>query len=236
MVTLVQRKPVWVKIWIRTCFGETLLLSLGFDEVNRIDILLFQYYYDQLDNNSTMSGYTLLKTLCRPFSTTRVLLAEPPRKKRRMDPAMFKIRVEKKMKKLEREITKLEKEPRQLIPILEYQLTNSEIKDLKARPQHTMEEFGITEASVKAARRLWNFHKLEQSHMMNKSIRRIERAQTRALEQLKELDIDLFNNTVAVDDTFFPYRSNHMRKETPPNPNYVPPDGYIKDVTKEWVM
>ena len=173
----------------------------------------------------------------RCISTTSVLNAEPPKKKRRIDPAVLKLRVERKIKKLEREIAKLEAEPRQHAPILEYQLTNSDIRDLRARPQHNMQEFNLTPTTLLGARRLWSFYRQEQARLERKSIRRVVSAQERALEQLKQLDSELYDNTVAVDDTtLIPYLSSHMRKETGPNPNYTPPDGSINNVTKQWIM
>lgn len=173
----------------------------------------------------------------REISTTNALYAEPPRKKRRIDPAVLRTRVERKMKKVERDIAKLETEPRQLIPILEYQLTNSEIRNLDSRPGRTLQDVGLDEGALRAAQRLWSFYRLEQSRMEKLSLRRVERAQNRALDTLKELDEDLYNKTVAMDETsLIPYLSSHIRKETAPNPNYIPPDGYIKNISKEWVM
>lgn len=174
---------------------------------------------------------------CRPFSTTNVLNAEPPRKKRRLDPLVLRTRVERKLKKCEREIAKLESAPKQPIPILEYQLTNSEIRDLKARPGRTLEDVGLDMGSVRAAQKLWNFYRLEQSRMEWRSIKRIEQAQTRALDTLRHLDQGLYDRTVAVDElSLIPYTSSHMRRETAPNANYQCPDGNTKDVSKEWVM
>lgn len=174
---------------------------------------------------------------CRAISTTSTLFAEPPKKKRRIDPAVFKQRVERKIKKTEREIGKLEAEPRQLAPVLEYQLTNSDIRDLKARPEHNLKEFGVTPTAMLGAQRLWSLYRQEQARMEHRSIRKVEHAQAKALKHLKEMDQELYDNTVAVDDTvLIPYRSSHLKKETAPNPNYTPPDGYIKDISKEWVM
>lgn len=173
----------------------------------------------------------------RLFSTTGILNAEPLRKKRRLDPLVLKTRVEKKIKKYEREVFKLETAAKQPIPILEYQLTNSEIRDLEARPGRTLEDVGLDEGSVRAAQKLWNFYRLEQSRMESRSIKKIERSQTRALDTLRQIDKALYDRTVAVDDlTLLPYTSSHMRKETAPNPNYTIPDGSIKDVSKEWIM
>uniref|UniRef100_A0A6G1SLK6 Large ribosomal subunit protein mL40 n=1 Tax=Aceria tosichella TaxID=561515 RepID=A0A6G1SLK6_9ACAR len=173
----------------------------------------------------------------RCISTTAILNAEPPKKKRRIDPAVLKLRIERKIKKTEREINKLEAEPKQHIPILEYQLTNSDIRDLKARPRHSMEEFGLTPGALLGARRLWSFYRQEQARLERKTVRRVELAQAKALEHLKNLDAELYDNTVAIDETILiPYTSSHIRRETAPNPHYTPPDGIIKDVTKDWVM
>lgn len=174
---------------------------------------------------------------CRSFSTTHVLLAQPPKKKRRIDPAVLRVRVERKIGKHEREIAKLENEPKQSIPILEYEYSNSEIRDLKSRPGRTFEDVGLTQGSIRAAQRLWNFYRFKQSRMESNSVKRVERAQTRALETLRQLDEALYERTVTVDDiTLIPCTSSQIRKETLPDPNYRPPDGNIKDVTKEWVM
>lgn len=173
----------------------------------------------------------------REFTTTSALNAEPPKKKRRIDPLVLKTRVERKIKKTEREIFKLENDPKQLIPILEYQYTTSEIRDLQARPGRTLSDVGLEEGHVRAAQKLWNFYRLEQSKMEWRSVKKIERAQTRALDTLKQLDQSLYDKTVEVDDiTLLPYSSSHMRKETAPNANYMPPDGVIKNVSKEWIM
>ena len=190
-----------------------------------------------LGYSSLQRQHASVQCIQRTISTTATLYAEPPRKKRRVDPAVLRTRVEKKIKKYEREIVKMESEPRQLIPILEYQLTNSEKRDLQARPRHTKEEFGLTDGTIKAANRLWAFYRSEQSRLESESIRRIEAAQTIALKRLEKFDKELYDETIAVDDiSMIPYRSSHVRKETAPNPSYSPPDGYIKDVTKEWVM
>ena len=48
---------------------------------------------------------------------TPVLFAEPLKKKKKMDPAVLKAREDRKRKKLEKQIRKLEKNSRQLKPI-----------------------------------------------------------------------------------------------------------------------
>jgi len=183
-----------------------------------------------------MLRYLTPRLISRSISTTSARWGEPPKKKRRIDPAILKMRVERKIRKTEREIERIESEPRQLIPIVEYELTNSEIRQLNERPQHTMDQFGLTDTIVRGANRIWSLYRLEESMMESRSISRIEKAQVNVLEKLKVLDRDLYDATLEASDTMIPYRSDHMKRETPANPDFVPPDGIIKDVTKEYVM
>lgn len=179
----------------------------------------------------------LVVTQSRHISTTQVLLAEPPRKRRRIDPALLKIRVERKIKKTEREIARIEKEPRRPIPIEEYQLTRAEREELNSRPGRKLEEFGISDGILKAAARLWSFHRNEQCRIQEKSLRQVEKAQMSALNELKRINLDLYNKAIEANDIgLIPYSSSLIRKDTPPLEGYTPPDGYIKDVSKEWVM
>lgn len=179
----------------------------------------------------------MMQSDIRPFSTTSFLCAEPLRKRHRIDPALLKLRVEKKIAKTQREIARIESEPKQLIPILEYQPTSSELRDLTSRPGRTFEDVGLDASKLKAAQKLWSVYRAKQARRQSRCIKRMETAQNRALETLKELDKDLYNRTIAVDDlSLIPYRNDHVRRETPPIPNYQPPDGYIKDISKEWKM
>lgn len=174
---------------------------------------------------------------CRSFTSTAPLCAEPPKKRRRVDPAVLRSRVERKIKKHEREIEKIQNEPRQPIPILEYQPTGSTIRELEARPGRTLEEVGISEMTIKAAQKLWTFHRREQNRMEQRSIKRVESAQQHALDILKGIDRNLYDKTVALDKlSLIPYSSSHVRKETPPIADYKPPDGHIRDKVKNWVM
>lgn len=192
---------------------------------------------------SITTGLKLLPTFCsqvqriRCISKSQILMAEPPRKRRRIDPAVLKVRVEKKIKKHEREIARIEREPRKLIPILEYQLFRAEREELLSRPTRKIEDFGLNEGIYRAAFRLWTFHRHEQSKIQSKSIRRVEQAQKNALEALKVLDLELYNRATEVDELgLLPYYSSQVKKETPPNNKYTPPDGYVKDVSREWVL
>lgn len=66
------------------------------------------------------------------FHYTPVLFAEPLKKKKKMDPAVIKAREDRRRKKLEKQIRRLEKNARQLKPIeeLEVPLTLIDEKEL----------------------------------------------------------------------------------------------------------
>lgn len=209
---------------------------------------LFWLY--QRIRNAIKSSYMMLRKLFNPIclietnrfqirhiSTTSTLFAEPPRKKRRLDPAILKIRVERKIRKAEREIMQIESQPRQPIPILEYQPNSSTIRSLLSRPSRLHEEHKVTKSEIKGAEKLWSIYRLEQSKMERRSINQVEAAQNYALETLKQIDENLYNKTVALDElSLIPYTSSHIRRETGPNPDYKPPDGSIRNTSKEWIM
>ncbi|KAJ8928954.1 hypothetical protein NQ314_018406 [Rhamnusium bicolor] len=75
----------------------------------------------------TVQQTTLKKVILRNIATTDstqfratpVLLAEPLKKKKRLDPAIIRAREERKKKKIEKQIKRLEKNARQLKPIEE---------------------------------------------------------------------------------------------------------------------
>lgn len=173
----------------------------------------------------------------RSITTTKILFAEPPRKKVRVDPAILKLRIERKIRKAEREILKIENDARHPIPLLEYQPSGKDIRDLQSRPAHNMNELGITPNLIKAAEKLWSMYRSRESHMERYSLRQVEKAQQFALDSLKEIDKELYDKTVAVDEiSLIPYRSSRVKSETGPIPNYKPPDGMITNLTREWVM
>uniref|UniRef100_A0A1B0GPN6 Large ribosomal subunit protein mL40 n=1 Tax=Phlebotomus papatasi TaxID=29031 RepID=A0A1B0GPN6_PHLPP len=72
----------------------------------------------------------------RFFNSTPVLMAEPLKKKKKLDPMIIKQREERRKKKIEKQIRRLEKNARQLKPIdeLEIPFTLIDEKDQRQRP------------------------------------------------------------------------------------------------------
>lgn len=64
--------------------------------------------------------HTALQTLL--FRSTPILYAEPLKKKKKLDPQVIKQREERKRKKIEKQIRRLEKNARQLKPIDELEV------------------------------------------------------------------------------------------------------------------
>lgn len=65
------------------------------------------------------------------FKNTPVLYAEPLKKKKKLDPAVIKAREERKRKKLEKAIRRLERSEKQLKPIEECQVPLTLIDEQK---------------------------------------------------------------------------------------------------------
>lgn len=73
-------------------------------------------------NPQTLNGNTSLIDAARAIHQSSVLFAEPLKKKKKIDPAVIKARDERKKKKLEKQIRRLEKNARQLKAIDELEV------------------------------------------------------------------------------------------------------------------
>ncbi|XP_034833839.1 large ribosomal subunit protein mL40 [Maniola hyperantus] len=167
------------------------------------------------------------------FRITDQLCAEPLKKKKKVDPAIIKAREDRRRKKLEKQIRKLQKNARQLKPIEEVE-----------PPLHLMDQMGkrkrpaITlSAEETEARALlqkdWTRYK-KQEYMANVAqIDRIMSAQRRALDMLYEESEELYNEAIMPDLQLVP-SSFIGTFATPPIKNYDSPDGEYIDVSKKW--
>ncbi|XP_045776219.1 39S ribosomal protein L40, mitochondrial [Maniola jurtina] len=167
------------------------------------------------------------------FRITDQLWAEPLKKKKKVDPAIIKAREDRRRKKLEKQIRKLQKNARQLKPIEEIE-----------PPLHLMDQMGkrkrpavILSAEETEARALllkeWTRYK-KQEYMTNVAqIDRIMSAQRRALDMLYEESEELYNEAIMPDLQLVP-SSFIGTYATPPIKNYDSPDGEYIDVSKKW--
>lgn len=174
----------------------------------------------------------------RSLFITPSLCAEPMRKKKRLDPALLRVRVERKILKTEREINRIMRAPKKKIPILEYQYTAERKETLQSNKRDiSLETLEQRQRDLNSANKLWSVYRNFEAKIQAKSVKQMERAQDRALAELKKVCPKLYDGALKADNQYLiPYQNISIKKETPPNPDYVPPDGEMKDATKEWIL
>ncbi|CAG9857804.1 unnamed protein product [Phyllotreta striolata] len=167
------------------------------------------------------------------FKTTPILLGEPLKKKKRMDPAIVRAREERKKKKLEKAIRKLEKHARKLKPIGECEIPfdlldtlNERKRSLPALSSEILDKRALLE-------KRWANYKREQRLIDVQMLDRIQYSQQRALDELRKESEELYQEAIQPDLLLMPYKVEGP-VETPPIENYKSPDGDYKDVSKVW--
>ncbi|GFS37235.1 39S ribosomal protein L40, mitochondrial [Nephila pilipes] len=164
------------------------------------------------------------------FQSTPALCAEPLRKKKRVDPQLLRERAEKKAKRLQRDIRRLEKVSRQFKPISELDVPRKAMRDserMRPLPEHTIAEL----KERVELRQLWAIYKRKQHLAEMSAMQRIVAAQERALDALQETSTELYEEALQPDPTFLPFKMTGP-VETPPIDNYDYPGGDYIDVTK----
>lgn len=171
-------------------------------------------------------------TLQRSISTSTQCFAQ--KKKGRVDPLILKIRLERKVKRLEASIDRLEKAPKQLIPMYEQSLQPTVQKEIDIRERSETDP--QLDARYKKMLKVWALYKYIEAKQEMRCLKKITRAQQNALDSLRHLSPSLWSEAVKPDPHILPYENDHIIKETPANPEYFPPDGHKKDITKHWKM
>ncbi|XP_015176445.1 PREDICTED: 39S ribosomal protein L40, mitochondrial [Polistes dominula] len=174
--------------------------------------------------NISTYGYPL------QFGITNTLLAEPLKKKKRLDPAILREREERKKRKLEKFIRRLEKHSKQLKPIgeLEIPLNLKIEKEKRTRELPHLSEEDVEKRIL--LQKEWARYKYRQYLDNIQTIDRFISSQNKALQELKAESEELYNEALQIDLTFLPYL-NRGPCHTPPIKNYDSPDGEYKDIT-----
>ncbi|XP_046441189.1 39S ribosomal protein L40, mitochondrial-like [Daphnia pulex] len=159
------------------------------------------------------------------------LLAEPMKKKKKMDPQILKAREERKKKRIEKSIKKLEKNVKQLKPIEEIDLSISLQKEkwTRERAETVPEPLLRQRQNILKA---WCTYKYQQHLQEMKMVDRIGTSQSRALEQLREISENLYIGAIQTDSTLLPFTAVGP-SSTPPLNNYEVDGEYI-DETPKW--
>lgn len=170
------------------------------------------------------------------ISTTAALFAEPMKKKKKTDISLTRMKQERRAKKIEKEIKKMRKTPKQLKPVDEYVLAPQIMKELKARQRKPTEADAVVKDSVDKFSIIWVEYTNQQATLEYRALRRVQQAQAKALEHLKLESRELHRAALEIDELLLPFEDNLIIKDTPPNKNYVRPDGKKSDITKAWSM
>lgn len=173
----------------------------------------------------------------RMISTTNVCFAEPLKKRKKVDIEILKMRQERKVKKLEREIRRMKKTPRQLKPIEEYSLPPKIVREMDSRTRQVDQEFAMkVEKDISKMTRLWSDYLSAHRKQQRAEMQRVLGSQSRALNLLREIDEEMYWNAVAKNPAMDELIDDRMVKETPANPEYNTRDGKKIDISKEWFM
>ncbi|CAG9760231.1 unnamed protein product [Ceutorhynchus assimilis] len=166
------------------------------------------------------------------FRATPCLMAEPLKKKKKLDPAIIRAREERKKKKIEKQIRRLEKNARQLKPIDECEVA-LELLDQKLERQRGITHSPEILESRALLEKKWANFKRKQLLDDLQMIDRISFHQQKALDELKNESEELYQEAIQPGH-ILPFISIGP-VETPAIDNYDVPDGEYQDVSKKWV-
>ncbi|XP_003696349.2 39S ribosomal protein L40, mitochondrial [Apis florea] len=167
------------------------------------------------------------------FRATEILLGEPLKKRKKIDPAIIRAREERKKKKLQKRIRSLEKHANHMKPIFEID-TLAKLLQNDKRPCHLT---SLSEEEIEKRRLLereWIKYKQDQWLKDLRIIKSMLISQKTALEELKAVSKQLYKEAIEFDDLYLPYDVIGP-VYTPPIKNYNSPDGEYIETTIKYV-
>ncbi|XP_064554726.1 large ribosomal subunit protein mL40 [Drosophila montana] len=169
----------------------------------------------------------------RCLHTTPVLCAEPLKKKKKLDPQIIKQREDRKKKKIEKQIRRLERNARQLKPVEELEVPLDLIDD-KAKRERKLTPLGSAEVEQRALlKKHWAHYKHDEKVADFQIIDRLLQSQNKALEELRRESEELYQAAIEVDAKLLPVTVKGP-VATPPIKNYVSPDGDYIHQSMKW--
>lgn len=103
--------------------------------------------------------------------------------------------------------------------------------DIRKRPAIIHSNEKLEERMV--ALKEWAKYKHDEHYFNLQVINDLEYSQQRALNELREVSEQLYQEAIKLDDSFLPYELTGP-VETPPIENYESPDGEYNDISKKW--
>ncbi|XP_076659608.1 mitochondrial ribosomal protein L40 [Halictus rubicundus] len=167
------------------------------------------------------------------FQVTNILLGLPIRKKKKIDPAITRAREDRRKRKLEKQIRRLEKNAKQMKPIIEVEIMADlmEQREERFRDSVALSPEEIERRSL--LRKEWSRYKLDQWTRDLRVIESIMVSQERALSELKAESEYLYEKATEFDESLLPYSASGP-VNTPPIQNYESPDGAYTDITVKY--
>ncbi|KAK3869090.1 hypothetical protein Pcinc_023894 [Petrolisthes cinctipes] len=167
------------------------------------------------------------------FRLTQVVGGEPLKKKKRLDPQIIRQREERKKRKIEKQIRRLEKNAGQLKPIDELEVPRAILKEIDIRRKPVVTISGEEMDKRAALNKAWSAYKYQQHRAEVTMIDQAATARERALEELREESEELWLEAVQIDPTLIPFKAKGPVL-TPPIPEYKSPDGEYINITRIW--
>ncbi|KRX74889.1 WD repeat domain phosphoinositide-interacting protein 3 [Trichinella sp. T6] len=157
--------------------------------------------------------------------------AEPLKKKKRIDPAIIRGRLERKKKKIEKSIRLLLKQSKKLKPIEELTVENKVKDNIQhyIRPKCEISDEELQKRTVFLKE--WAKYQAKQYNAHRNQIRVMMNSQLKALEELKLESETLYRSALEVNPDLIPCVFDGP-VSTPPIPGYETPDGDYKETTQ----
>ncbi|KAL1227025.1 Large ribosomal subunit protein [Trichinella pseudospiralis] len=167
----------------------------------------------------------------RYFHSSPVLNAEPLKKKKRIDPAIIRGRLERKKKKIEKSIRLLLKQSKKLKPIEELTVENKVIDNIQnyIRPKSEVSDEELQNRCVFLKE--WAKYQAKQYNAHHNQIRVMMKSQQKALVELKLESETLYSSALEINPDLIPCVFNGP-VSTLPIPGYETPDGDYKETTR----
>lgn len=167
------------------------------------------------------------------FRSTPILFAEPLKKKKKLDPQVVKQREDRKRKKIEKQIRRLEKNARQLKPIdeLEVPLHLIDEKQLRKRNVVALSDDELERRSL--LNKKWANYRMGDQLSDYKLLDQIIDAQIRALHELRFESEDLYQSSIQPAIHLLPFTATGP-VHNPSIHRYESPDGEYFDISKKW--
>ncbi|XP_031618563.1 39S ribosomal protein L40, mitochondrial [Contarinia nasturtii] len=169
------------------------------------------------------------------FHMTPIVYAEPMKKRKRLDPAIIKSRIDRRKRKIEKAIRRLQKNSRQLKPIEEVEKPKAlvKIEDQIARKRPPIQLNDEQRDYRALLQKDWTRYKRQQNLELNQICKQIFESQNKALQELRLESEVLYQAAIQPDENLLPVTLKGP-VNTPPIKNYDSPDGEYKDVSKKW--